>query len=497
MNTDTVFAHPVTTAVIAAFLLVGIVGKLMKVSFERIAQWYLYISAFSVLVVMNSIFFPFIGGKDYFFRFAIELALICVLLWWGFEAKSGDLKRRLAIMFKKPLVIATTVFAVVFELACLFAYDMHAAFWSNYERGEGGFQMLHYYLFFLLLVFLFTEEKQWKNLFNFSLVSAGLMILYGLAGNYSLNGFIGPYAGGTAPTNWWHELIDGRFQGTLGNPAYVDPYFIFSMFYVGYLWTSAKIAGKSLKVWGWVYAALIAIFSIFFVLGQTRGAFLGLGAGVLAFLIYLIFSSSRKVQKWSSLALGILIILGIGLYAVRNTSYVQNLPEGRLLQISLSDTTAQTRFWVWGEAWKGFLDRPILGWGPENFTTVFDKYFNPNFYIPGQNSETWFDRAHSIYFDYLVETGIIGLISYLAIFAVFYWSLGKKILKHRKASHESQPEVHHKTALNIQIGLLLAIPLAYLVQGVAIFDVFPMYICLFTLFAFGTYYTNNYGNHGR
>jgi len=193
----------------------------------------------------------------------------------------------------------------------------------------------------------------------------------------------------------------------------------------------------------------------------------------------------------------ILVIVGVGLYAVRNTPYVQNLPEGRLLQISLSDSTAQTRFWVWDEAWKGFLDRPIFGWGPENFTPVFDKYFNPNFYVPGQSSETWFDRAHSIYFDYLVETGLVGLISYLAIFAVFYWGLVKKAFKNRKAPHEGQPEVHHKTATNIQIGLLLALPLAYLIQGVAIFDVFPMYICLFTLFAFGAYYTNNYSNHGR
>jgi len=493
MNTDTVFAHPATTAVIAAFLLIGIIGKLMKVSFEKIAQWYLYVSAFSIVVVMNSIFFPFIGGKDYFFRFAIELALICMVLWWGFEAKPGELKRRAAILFKKPLVIATTVFAAAFELSCLFAYDMHAAFWSNFERGEGGFQMLHYYLFFLLLVFLFTEEKQWKNFFSFSLASTGLMILYGIAGNYSLSGFIGPYSGGTAPTNWWHALIDGRFQGSLGNPAYVDPYLMFSMFYVGYLWTSAKIAGKSLKVWGWIYGAILAVFAIFFVLGQTRGAFLGLGVGVLAFLIYLVFSSSRKVRKWSALALGIFIVLGVGLYAVRNTPYVQNLPEGRLLQISTSDTTAQTRFWVWNEAWKGFVERPLLGWGPENFATVFDKYFNPNFYVPGQNSETWFDRAHSIYFDYLAETGLIGLVSYLAIFVVFYWSLGKKIFKQRKASREAQPEGHHKTAVNIQGGLLLALPLAYLIQGVAIFDVFPMYISLFAIFAFGTYYTNNHG----
>ncbi len=222
MITDTIFSHPVTAAVIAGLLLFGVIAKLMKFSFERIAKWYLYIAVFSIIIVMNSIFFPFIGGKDFFFRFVMELALSCMVLWWAFEAKKGDAKKRIVALFKKPLVIAVTVFAAVFELACIFAYDFHAAFWSNYERGEGGFQMLHYYLFFLLLVLIFTDEKDWKNMFRFSLISAGVMILYGIAGNYSVAGFIGPYTGATPPTGWWHQLIEGRFQGSLGNPAYVD-----------------------------------------------------------------------------------------------------------------------------------------------------------------------------------------------------------------------------------------------------------------------------------
>ena len=94
MITDTIFSHPVTAAVIAGLLLLGVIGKLMKFSFERIAKWYLYISVFSIIIVMNSIFFPFIGGKDFFFRFTVELALACMVLWWAFEAKKGDLKKR-------------------------------------------------------------------------------------------------------------------------------------------------------------------------------------------------------------------------------------------------------------------------------------------------------------------------------------------------------------------------------------------------------------------
>jgi O-antigen ligase len=479
---DNIFNYPLVTSVIAGFLLIGIVGKFLKFSFRDITKWYLYISVLSVVVVMDSIFFPFIGGKDYFFRFATELALAAFVLWWAFEARAGEVKQLLKEAYKKPIVIAVTAFVVAFLLACAFAVDAHAAFWSNYERGEGGFQMAHYYIFFMLLVTLFREEFEWKNIFRWSLIASGLMIGYGLLGNFMANGFIGPYAGaGAQSSNWWHILIDGRFQGSLGNPAYVAPYLMFAAFYAVYLWLSAKREGKGTALATWGYSILLVIFLFFFVLTQTRGAFLGLGAGVIALLAYFAFTGSAKMRKWAAAVALVLILLGIGAYAERNSTFVQNLPEGRLLQISLSDSSAQTRLWVWGEAWKGFLERPILGWGPENFTAVFDKFFNPSFYTPNQNAETWFDRAHSIFFDYLSETGIIGLLAYLSIFFLIFWEFFR-----RKQLHARSGE--HSTAVTIIKGMILAMPIAYLIQGVAIFDVFPMYINLFLFFAFATYY---------
>lgn len=479
--TDSIFNYPLVTAVIAGLLLIGIVGKFLKFSFRDIAKWYLYTSAFAVVVVMDSIFFPFIGGKDWFFRFSVELSLIAFLLWWGFEARAGEIKQLIKANYKKPLVIAVTILVAVFLLACLFAFDMHAAFWSNYERGEGGFQMIHYYIFFMLLVFLFTEEKDWKNLFRCSLAAAGLMIGYGLLANYGVSGFIGPYAGSAPPTGWWHALIDGRFQGSLGNPAYVAPYLLFSMFYAAYLWISTRLEKRATSFTNWGYGILLFIFFFFFILSQTRGAFLGLGAGIFALLLYFALTGSAKIRKWSAAVAIVLVILGVGLYSVRNTTFVQNLPEGRLLQISLSDASAQTRVWVWGEAWQGFLERPILGWGPENFTAVFDKYFNPNFYVPSQSTETWFDRAHSIFFDYLSETGILGFLAYFAVFALFFWEFFRRRRLHKEGGG-------HVGTSTIQRGMMIALPVAYLVQGVAIFDVFPMYFNLFLFFAFATYY---------
>ncbi|HVM77087.1 MAG TPA: O-antigen ligase family protein [Candidatus Paceibacterota bacterium] len=478
---DSIFNYPLVTSVLAALLLVGIVGKFLKFSFEKITRWYLYVAVLAVAVVMDSIFFPFIGGKDWFFRFSTELALISAVMWWAFEARAGEVKQLITTTYKKPLVIAVTIFVVAFLLACVFALDIHAAFWSNFERGEGGFQMIHYYLFFMLLVMFMKDEADWKNLFRFSLVAAGLMIGYGLLGNFMVGGFIGPYAGGGAPTTgWFHVLIDGRFQGSLGNPAYVAPYLMFAIFFAAWLWLSTKRDKSNANLAAWGYSLLIVAFLFFFMLTQTRGALLGLVLGIVALLLYFAFTGSPRAKKWTAAVALLLIVLGIGAYAERNSAFVQKLPEGRLLQLSASDYTAQTRFWVWQEAWKGFLERPVFGWGPENFTAVYDKFFDPRFYVPGQNTETWFDRAHSVYFDYLSETGIVGLLAYLSIFATFFWEFFRRRNLHKRAEHGG--------TTTLLRGALLAMPIAYLVQGAAIFDVFPMYLCLFTFLGFATYY---------
>lgn len=489
---ESIFNYPGTLAVIVGLPLGGIIAKFFGVPFGRIARWYCYASVFCVLVVVNSIFFPFIGGKDYFFRFTIELGIIAFLLWWAFEAKDGEVKHLFTTSFKQPLVVAVSIFALTVVLASLFGFDAHAAFWSNYERGEGGFQMLHYYALFMLLVMLFRREEDWQNMFKFSLVAACGMIGYGILGNFSVGGFIGPYSGSASPpVGWWHILMDGRFQGSLGNPAYVAPYLLFSMFYAAYLFTRKAITKTLTKAKTWGYGILIFVFCLFFILSQTRGAFLGLGAGIFAILVYLIWSGRGTLRKWSLITLGLFIVLGGIGFAIRNVPAVANLPEGRLLQISLSDSSAQTRLWVWGSAWQGFLERPIFGWGPENFTAVFDKYFNPNFFVPGQQTETWFDRAHSVFFDYLAETGIIGLLSYLSIFVIFYWNFFRK----RKGMI---PEVRHAaTAHVLQHAVVFALPVAYLVQGVAIFDVLPMYVNLFLFFGFASYYFAHHHEQGN
>ena len=209
---------------------------------------------------------------------------------------------------------------------------------------------------------------------------------------------------------------------------------------------------------------------VFFFLSRTRGTFVGLAAAVFLFLVVLAFEY-KKLRKWIVLAIAVLaIVLGL-LVRYNDTNFVKSLPASRLFELQISDQTFQTRLWTWNSAWKGFLEKPLLGWGPENFSAAFDKYFDPRHFTPGKQSETWFDYAHSLIFDYLAETGILGFLSFAAIFVIFYIELFKKFAGENKTLK----------------ALLAALPFGYLVQGLALFNVFAIYISLFFFMAFACY----------
>jgi len=451
----------------------------MKINLIGLAKFFIYLAPLSVLIVLPSTFFPFIGGKYYFFRTVISFALISLLFYWGFDEGGNKITKEIKEIFKNRLVVAVSIFCLFYVLASIFAYDPQAAFWSSYERQEGGFQMIYYWLFFILLVLLFNQEKDWKNIFWISIIAAVGVIFYGIFSAIPVSGFFGPYGDliSQGKLSFWQILFnkDMRFQGSLGNPAYVAPYLMFIIFYTLYLFFERK------RTWALnlFYILLVLFFGIFFVLSQTRGAFLGLVAAIFVFFIYSIFSN-KQFRVWGISGLVFFIIILSLLFYFKNSDFVKSLPGSRFLEIGLNERTAQTRFWAWNIALKGFLNRPILGWGPENFPAVFDKYFDPRYFIPNLGGETWFDRAHSAVFDYLAETGILGALSYIAIFimAIFL------IFKLKKTHNENKLVLPINS---IQFGLILSIFIGYFVQNLIIFEVLPMYLNFFLVLAFCSY----------
>src|SRR3989344_6314774 len=115
--------------------------------FLKIAKFFVYIAPLSMLIVASSMFFPFIVGKAIFFRIMVELGLFFYLLYLlspGSREKIEEFKRTA----KHPIFLSVAVFTFIFLISAAVAESPQIAFWSNFERGEGGLQLLHYGLFF-------------------------------------------------------------------------------------------------------------------------------------------------------------------------------------------------------------------------------------------------------------------------------------------------------------------------------------------------------------
>ena len=217
----------------------------------------------------------------------------------------------------------------------------------------------------------------------------------------------------------------------------------------------------------WLYPVVAIIFSFIILQTQTRGSIIGLIGGiVLALALYAIFGKEEsKKRRWIVTGvIGAIMIISVVFWLCRNTQFIKNIPVlDRIGSISLSDTKTQARAYVWPMALKGFAERPILGWGQENFNYIFNKDYNPEMW----RHEQWFDRAHNVFLDWLVASGFIGLVAYLALYVLLLMAIWRSDLKIRQKS--------------VLAGLIAG----YAVHNIFVFDNLASYVFFFALLGFG------------
>lgn len=380
---------------------------------------FLLLALASPLLATSHFFFPFITGKALFFRLIIELA---ALYFSGLFLLNPGLRQRAKIVIKQPLFICLLVFTAIFTITSLTAVNPQLAFWSNFERAEGGWQMLHYFLFFALLAITLATKDDWLWLFRGQMIIASLIAGYGLLQLLKI------------PFPWL--IAPGGISGTLGNPSYLATYLLLSLFLNS--WLIANENRPRLKLL-WLILAAFQLF-IFFQ-AQSRAAIIAGALGLFFFLINQAWASRRLYL--AAIALLILVIAA---------GLAFNL-KGDFL------TALQPRLWTWNSALAGFWEKPLLGWGIENFPLIFDKYYDPRQY----GRESFFDRAHNVFLEYATSGGLLLLLAYLAIFYFLFrqswsWSWSR--------------------------SLFSFFPLVYLINGLALFEVLPIYLLLFFYTAF-------------
>lgn len=413
-------------------------------------------------IMVETLFFPFITGKAFYFRILVEVMALLYILYM-FVDKS--VRPRLS-----PIAIAVSVFTLALGIATIFAEDPLKSFWSNYERMEGYILFIHLFAYFFIAgAVLKLKEGWWKWFFISSLVMSVIVGSQALIDFYS------------DPNNTGYRIF-----GHLGNSSYLGVYSLIHFFIALFL-IIQKVSKKSVDALNhegaWVsisFYTLIAIFNIVIMFNTgTRGSFVGLVGGVfVAALLIALFERKNKVLKTTGISLiivSVLFVLCLGLG--RNTSFVKNSDMltrfSELVTLDVKGVLGnqgKARSLLWGIAWDGFKDRPVVGWGLDNFHYVFAAHYNPEM----ANQEQWFDRSHNVFTDWLTQAGLLGLVSYLALFGSALY-----IVWRRKEDGMSYSEKAVITG-----GFV-----AYLGHNLFVFDNLSSYVMFFSILAFLHQYT--------
>jgi len=356
-----------------------------------------------LLVFPAHLVFPFIVSKALFFRSIIVLVGILTLVLWLYERKAKS--NQVGVNFFTPLSVVLLVYFLVLFLSSIFGVDRHSSFWNTQERMVGLFTVAHYFILFFVSRYLFRSWQEWiKPLMVF--LSVGILVaLVGIVQKVSPQAFF--------------NMGAPRVLSTLGNPIYLGGFALFMIFIGGLIFIKEK------GWWRWLSlsASVLGLVSLYN--SDTRGSYLGLIFGAVCVAIGYIFflRGNKKVRNLFFILSLVFICLGSFAFVFRQTNCVRSIPLiGSIVNISPFEGSAKTRLMAWQIAIQGFWDKPLLGWGMNNYRYVFDKFFNTEF-LNYSFQETWFDNAHNVFFNVLAEAGILGALCYLGIFGVSGWML--------------------------------------------------------------------------
>lgn len=418
---------------------------------EQLISWIIKIGLFGVtvlpLVITTSMLFPFITGKNFIFRIIIE---IIFALWLGLIVAWPQYRPKLTLLVK-----LSTAFIFIVFLADLLSPNPYRSFFSNYERMEGFMMTFHLWLYFLMLISVFKSLKDWLIFVHVALTTSlavgfiGIMQRFGYTGSSFQSGY--------------------RIDATIGNATYLAAYLSF------YVWWLIFLIHKFwAKRWLRILYGTLLLFELFIIaLTASRGAAIGLFMGALSLLlggiiIWPKLFPSRPANRKIAIGLFVFVVLiPVIFWQIRNTSIIPpNSIFSRLASISLEERTTKARFSLWGMSFNGFLERPILGWGQENYYLVFQKYFNPKL----ADSEPWFDRSHNIFLDWLVHAGILGVGAFFSIIGAAFYVLWRGLKRETVSPWEGI--------------IFVAALVSYFSQNLFVFDNLNTYLMFFAILAY-------------
>ncbi len=436
-------------------------------------------------IISNDTLFPFIVGKAIYARSVIEVTFGVWLLLIFFYPRYRP---------RRSLIVAALgIWLLVSLIAGLVGVSAVRSLWSTYERMQGIVDLAHWFAFIAMTGAVFRSLSDWRLLFTVNLIVCMIVSFLGINQHYGIFDM----------TGFGIQSAD-RIESTLGNATYVGAYtmvnaLIALSMIIHSLGRSPETGRASEQAprsrtarrrgrrreqqagptgaafnylpWlqsVWVLSVMLNLWALW--LTGTRGAVVGLGAAMIVFSIGYAVWGRIRIARTVSFGLIAIAVVGIALFGVvRTTSVLDPVVESntmlaRISSIGLGDASISGRVAGAKAGVLAFVEKPILGWGPENFLIAWGKH------VDAEAAERdRFDQAHNKLVEELTTKGTLGFVSYMLVWAAMAWAMFISIKRRRDNSQ-------------LAVLILAATMLAYFVQNLFLFDT-PVTLMQFSLLA--------------
>jgi len=451
-----------------------------------------------LIFACSPVFFaPFVHGtwqigESFLFQVLVEILCFVWLLKLVINWQKFSLKKLKEILLKFKPVLPALIFIFILGLATIFSQSSHYSFWGYYTRKMGYLIWLHFFIFFLILFFNLKNRKQIARIFYIIVLTTGLVVLYGFLQVLGFDFF-----------NWSEPPSLGhRVFSTLGQPNFLASWLL--LFFPVIFWIIFRYSSQDhLKAplfstfkkekkehldktintsflkkifFRPIFVCLSLLTVIILVLTQSRASWIGF---FLALFFFIIIFSWQKNQKRLAILLFVFLVLFSVFIVALNISPLQIKATDHPLMIrfkTLSHLAEAGRLrFIW---WQNSLDligqKPIfsLGFGPETQHLNFPQYYEPEYAaLEGINKIP--DRAHNDILDMTLMSGRLGLMSYMFLILLVFFSGLKYIFQGK--NHSSFMILILLTGL---FGYLISLQFSFHVIPTAIYFWGYLAICL-------------------
>ena len=378
------------------------------------------------------------------------------------------------------MVLLFGAYVLASLLSALFGVSITKSFWSEFSRMRGVWDLFHWFALVLIASSVLRTPAQWRFVLNWILVISLILSVVALAQAYD---FWLPF--------FPQSVLDApdRIDATLGNASFLAAILVVTILLaLGFLARSflksdpeeggaraPLIRGRGrrrtrrqeeqrlkdferqqrmplqLRRLFWAAVALLGAWVL--LLTGTRGAFVGLLAGLIAMPVALgIWGNRQALRPVAALSGGIVlsliaifVIVEVADSRIGDRDVFSRLTSGS--EGSLDFRLASGKIGL-----QALADRPIFGWGPENYSAAFNKYANADF---SKFSIADVTESHISVVDQLATRGIVGGLLFLAMWGAVFW----RVVRRRRPPRE---EVIAYAVLGGLVG--------YFVQNLALFD---------------------------